>query len=70
MTNINHHRFVHGNDVVPKTPPYLAGYVHTTDETYLADSDDSFADGVSDHNISDYKIALEKKVRHAESNEN
>ena len=61
MAHINHHRFVHGNDVVPKTPPYLAGYVHTTDETYLADAEDSFADGVSDHNIGDYKIALEKQ---------
>ena len=60
MKNIEHYRFVHGDDVVPKTPPHLSGYVHTTEEINLIDEDDSFADGVSDHNISEYKEALKK----------
>ena len=60
MGSIKHYRFVHGDDVVPKTPPYLSGYVHTTEEINLLDSNDRFADGVSDHNIGDYKEALKK----------
>ena len=60
MSNVEHYRFVHGGDVVPKTPPFLSGYVHTTEEINLIDADDSFADGVSDHNIGDYTIALRK----------
>jgi predicted lipase len=61
MENIEHYRFVHGDDVVPKTPPLLNGYVHTTEEINLLDDDDRFADGVSDHNIGKYKEALKKK---------
>ena len=66
MRHTNHYRFVHGDDVVPKTPPFLGGYVHTTEEINLLDVNDSFADGVTDHNIGDYKNALVKKCTNIE----
>lgn len=62
MASINHHRFVHGDDVVPKTPPFLSGYVHTHPVMELEDADDKLIDGVSDHNIGSYKEALKKKL--------
>jgi predicted lipase len=66
MKNIEHYRYVHGDDVVPKTPPYLSGYVHITEEINLTDKDDRFADGVSDHNIGKYKEALKKTCKDIE----
>ena len=63
MADVEHYRYVHGNDVVPRTPPWLNGYVHTHTEIYLEDEDDTFADGVNDHNIGDYKLALIKKLQ-------
>ena len=62
MADVNHFRFVHGDDVVPKTPPFLSGYVHTHPVMELEDEHDKLIDGVSDHNIGSYKDALKKKL--------
>ena len=53
-------RFVHGNDIVPNTPPYFAGYVHTHPKIQLKDIDDTRFDGVTDHNMGDYVTAAER----------
>ena len=58
--HLTHYRFVHGDDVVPKTPPTLAGYIHTHDPIYLEDEDDKMFDGVEDHNIHYYVKAYKK----------
>ena len=63
MADLPHYRYVHGDDVVPKSPPWINGYVHTHPEIYLEDADDTFADGVEDHNIGDYKTALIKHLK-------
>ena len=60
LNGLEHLRFVHGNDIVPDTPPYLAGYVHTHPVIRLKDEKDTRFDGVADHNIGDYVIAAEK----------
>ena len=60
LQNIKHYRFVHGNDIVPTTPPRLNGFRHTAHELYLLDEDDRPFDGVEDHNIGDYGKALDK----------
>ena len=60
LKDLEHVRFVHGDDIVPSTPPYLAGYVHTHPVTRLKDAKDTKFDGVADHNIGDYVIAAEK----------
>ena len=60
LKDLEHHRFVHGNDIVPGTPPWLAGYVHTHPKVYLKDADDTRFDGVADHNIGDYYDAAVK----------
>lgn len=62
MQEIPHYRYVHGDDIVPKSPLWITGYVHTHPEIYLEDANDTFADGVEDHNISDYKTALKKHL--------
>lgn len=53
-----HYRFVHGSDVVPKTPPFLGGYVHTHERVHLPDTDAKMFDGVEDHSMSNYISAL------------
>jgi pimeloyl-ACP methyl ester carboxylesterase len=53
-------RFVHGNDIVPSTPPYIFGYVHPHSKIQLKDIEDTRLDGVTDHNIGDYVKAAEK----------
>jgi len=63
LKNIEHLRFVHGDDVVPKTPPYLNGYVHTHPEIHLEDEDDKRFDGVEDHNAVYYYKAIEKLLK-------
>ena len=63
LKNIEHLRFVHGDDVVPKTPPYLNGYVHTHPEIHLEDEDDKRFDGVEDHNAVYYYNAIEKLLK-------
>ena len=60
LTGLDHLRFVHGNDIVPNTPPYFAGYVHTHPKIQLKDINDTRFDAVTDHNIGDYVIAAER----------
>ena len=59
LQSVKHYRFKHGDDVVPLTPPWLLGYVHTAPEIYLKDSDDTLFDGVADHNMGSYRQELE-----------
>jgi len=63
LENVEHLRFVYGDDVVPKTPPYLNGYVHTHPEIHLEDEDDKRFDGVEDHNAVYYYNAIEKLLK-------
>jgi len=63
LKNVEHLRFVHGDDIVPKTPPYLNGYVHTHPEIHLEDEDDKRFDGVEDHNAVYYYKAIEKLLK-------
>jgi len=51
---------VHGDDIVPGTPPWLAGYVHTHPVIKLKDEKDTRFDGVTDHNMGDYYDAAVK----------
>ena len=60
LKDLEHLRFVHGDDIVPGTPPWLAGYVHTHPRIYLPDARDTRFDGVADHNMGDYVIAARK----------
>jgi len=60
IKELEHLRFVHGNDIVPGTPPWLAGYVHTHPRIYLPDAVETRFDGVADHNIGDYYDAAVK----------
>ena len=60
LKNLEHMRFVHGDDIVPGTPPWLAGYVHTHPAIHLKDENDTRFDGVADHNMGDYVTAAEK----------
>ena len=60
LKDIEHLRFVHGNDIVPGTPPRLAGFVHTHPRIYLPDAVETRFDGVADHNMGDYYEAAVK----------
>ena len=60
IKDLEHYRFVHGDDIVPKTPPWLAGYVHTHPVIKLEDANDTRFDGVADHNMGDYYDAAVK----------
>ena len=60
VKDLEHLRFVHGNDIVPGTPPWLAGFVHTHPRIYLPDEVETRFDGVADHNMGDYYKAAEK----------
>lgn len=60
LSGLEHYRFVHGDDVVPKTPPVLFGYVHTHPAIHLEDESDRLFDGVEDHNIGYYAKAVKK----------
>ena len=62
MSQVEHYRYVHGDDIVPKTPPFLAGYVHTCDEVHLEDESERIADGVQDHNMGSYRRQLFKHL--------
>lgn len=53
-----HYRYVHGNDIVPKTPPWLCGYVHTHPKIQLVDDNARILDGVEDHSMQNYEEAL------------
>ena len=63
MKNVEHLRFVHGNDVVPTTPPWCNGYVHTHPQIHLEDIDNKKFDGVEDHNAVYYYNAIEKLLK-------
>ena len=60
LKDVDHLRFVHGSDIVPKSPPFLTGYVHTHPEIHLEDVNPTRFDRVADHNAEDYYLAVEK----------
>ena len=60
IKDLEHYRFVHGDDIVPKTPPRLAGFVHTHPVIRLKDEVNTRFDGVADHNMGDYYDAAVK----------
>ena len=60
IKDLCHLRFVHGDDIVPGTPPWLAGYVHTHPKVQLKDEKDTKFDGVADHNMGSYYDAAVK----------
>jgi len=60
LDGLEQYRFVHGNDIVPLTPPWLVGYVHPHHKIQLKDISETRFDGVTDHNIGDYVKAAEK----------
>ena len=55
---------MHGDDIVPGTPPWLAGYVHTHPVIKLKDEKETRFDGVADHNIGSYYDAAVKYYKH------
>lgn len=60
LKDVEHLRFVYGDDIVPSTPPFLSGYVHTHPKIQLEDTDDRKFDGVEDHNAVYYYKAVKK----------
>ena len=56
----DHLRFVHGSDIVPKSPPWLTGYVHTHPYIHLEDANPTFFDRVADHDAATYYTVVEK----------
>ena len=60
LKNVEHLRFVYGDDIVPKTPPWIFGYVHTHQPIQLEDDNDTRFDGVADHNMGSYVKAVKK----------
>jgi triacylglycerol lipase len=60
LKNADHLRFVHGSDIVPKSPPWLTGYVHTHRSIHLEDENPELFDRVADHDAATYYAAVEK----------
>ena len=60
LKNVEHLRFVYGDDIFPKTPPWVCGYVHTHQPIPLEDANDTRFDGVADHNMGSYYDAAVK----------
>ena len=60
MKNLEQYRYRHGNDIVPCTPPWINGYVHTCPVINLEDEDQKMFDRIADHNISSYRQQLDK----------
>lgn len=58
LEDVLHLRFIHGEDVVPSTPSYFCGYVHTHHALFLEDTDDQPLDGIEDHYVYNYLIAI------------
>jgi predicted lipase len=59
LADLTHMRYVHSDDVVPLSPLWLGGYVHTHEAIRLADANgDKWFDGVSDHDAGAYCTAL------------
>lgn len=55
---VPHHRYVHGNDVVPHLPSPLLGFRHTAPALQLEIPLDRVIDGVKDHAMDGYLRAL------------
>ena len=60
LKNVEHLRFVYGDDIVPKTPPWSFGYVHTHQPIQLEDDNDTRFDGVAAHIMGSYVKAVKK----------
>jgi len=58
MKTLKHLRFVHGDDIVPASPPYFCGYVHTHPKIQLKDLDPTLLDYVKDHDMTAYYKSL------------
>ena len=55
---VPHKRFVHGNDVVPQLPLPAFGFRHTAPAEHLVVPGDRLIDGVKDHAMDGYLLAL------------
>lgn len=60
LHKLTQYRYRHGDDIVPLTPPWLTGYVHTAPVIMLEDANDRLLDRIQDHNISSYREQLNK----------
>lgn len=60
LEDVLHLRFIHADDLVPSTPPYFCGYVHTHEALFLEDTDDQPMDGIEDHYVHNYLIAIDR----------
>jgi predicted alpha/beta-hydrolase family hydrolase len=59
---VPHHRYVHGDDVVPHLPSAAFGFRHTAQARVLWIDDDSPLRGVADHAMDGYLHALEQSL--------
>lgn len=58
LVAVKHYRYVHGDDVVPKSPPWFTGYVHMCAAVPLTDARPTSFDCVADHDWRSYCEAL------------
>jgi len=59
---VPHHRYVHGDDIVPHLPSNVFGFRHTGPAKVLPVPDDSPLRGIRDHDMDGYLIALEEHL--------